>query len=40
MSQGYILGYKELMSTLKGLNIILLDAIVKQQATQMYQRSA
>lgn len=40
MSQGYILGYKELMSTLKGLNSIRFDAIVKKQATQMYQRAA
>lgn len=40
MSQGYILGYKELMSTLKGLNSIRFDAVVKKQATQMYQRAA
>lgn len=36
----YVLGYKELMNTLKALNSIRFDAIVKKQATQMYQRAA
>ena len=36
----YVLGYPELMKKLKAMNAIRFDAVVKKQATQMYQRAA
>lgn len=35
----YILGYRDLMKKLKALNAIRFEAVVKQQATQMYDRA-
>lgn len=36
----YILGYPELMKKLKAMNAIRLEAVIKKQVTQMYQRAA